>query len=198
MIHAIDANATLLDAARLFAELRETKARSITFLELFNLYLELKSHRSEIYRKELANTKNRLSMFHNVLVCDLKSQELEKVLAKLPPASRNAVMRYLRAVFNVGVRRGYLSMNPVSALEFVHRPRKEVKVLSPQEFERMFGAAFTDDLGLLPYLIFCGYAGVRPKGEAARLEWRDYNWAEGRLEIRPEVTKGNQRRYVGA
>jgi integrase len=195
-LRSVDAEATLFDAAKLYVADYQQKSRSVSFAQLFDLYLELKSHRSNVYRKELLITKNRLSMFHDIKVYDLESAKLEKVLAKFPPAARNAVMRYLRAVFNVGIRRGYLKTNPITALEFVHRPRKEVEVLEPQQFARMLRAAFTDDLALLPYLVVCGFAGVRPKGEATRLEWRDYNWAEGRLEVRPEVIKGNQRRYV--
>jgi integrase len=196
LLGSVDPKATLFDAAKLYVASYQEKSRSVTFAELFDLYLELKSQRSEVYRKELLITKNRLSMFHEVRVCDLESAKLETALAKIPPASRNAMMRYLRAVFNVGIRRGYLRTNPITALEFIHRPRKEVEVLPPEQFEQMLNAALISDLALLHYLIVCGFAGVRPKGEASRLEWRDYNWTEGKLEVRPEVTKTNQRRYV--
>jgi integrase len=196
ILKEISPDLTLTQAALAFRERAQEESRSITFAELFDLYLQLKYHRSEVYKKELLITKNRLVMFHAIRVCDLEPAQLETVLAKIAPASRNAVMRYLRAIFNVGIRRGYLKTNPISALEFVHRPRKEVQLLSPEEFERMLNAAFANDPKLIPYLVVCGFAGVRPKGEAGRLEWRDYNWAEGKLEVRPEVTKTNQRRYI--
>jgi integrase len=60
----------------------------------------------------------------------------------------------------------------------------------------MLECALRDDLGLVPFLVVCGFAGVRPDGEALKIEWRDYTWAEGKLEVRPEITKTNQRRYI--
>jgi integrase len=196
LIRSVDPDATLLQAAKLFVDTTKAKARSITFLELFDLYLSLKSDRSESYRKELAITKNRLKEFHDQKVCDIRPEDIEAHVASISPASRNAILRYLKAIFNLGLRRDYLRSNPISALEMAYRPRKEVAVLLPEEFERMLNAALENDLSLVPYLVICGYAGVRPKGEAVRLEWRDYNWTEGKLEIRPEVTKNNQRRFV--
>ena len=145
---------------------------------------------------ELAITKRRLAQFHDRRVCDIQAPELELFLAKLRPGARNAVMRYLRAIFNVGVRRQYLSSNPILQLEFVRRPRKEVEILLPEQFRAMLECALRDDPGLVPFLVVCGFAGVRPDGEAVKIEWRDYNWIEGRLEVRPEITKTNQRRFV--
>jgi integrase len=196
LIRSVDPDATLLQAAKFFVDSAKAKARSISFLELFDLYLSLKSDRSESYRKELTITKNRLTQFHDQRVCDIAPEDIETFLAGISPASRNAILRYLKAIFNVGRRRGYLKSNPIDALEMTYRPRKEVTVLKPEEFERMLKAALESDLSILPYLVVCGYAGVRPEGEATRLEWRDYDWTEGKLEVRPEITKNNQRRFV--
>ena len=43
---------------------------------------------------------------------------LLKVALFAAMAPRNACMRYLRAVFNFGIKRGYLAENPVSRLDF--------------------------------------------------------------------------------
>jgi integrase len=196
LIHSIDRDATLFQAAQLFADAHAAKARSVTFAELFDLYLKLKNDRSEVYLNELTITKRRLAQFHDRRVCDIQAPELESFLVKLRPGARNAVMRYLRAIFNVGVRRQYLSSNPILQLEFVRRPRKEVEILLPEQFRAMLECALRDDSGLVPFLVVCGFAGVRPDGEAVKIEWSDYDWAEGRLEVRPEITKTNQRRFV--
>jgi integrase/recombinase XerD len=196
LVHSIDPKATLFQAAQLFADAHAAKARSVTFAELFDLYLELKNDRSKVYLNELTITKRRLAQFHDRRVCDIQAPELESFLVKLRPGARNAVMRYLRAIFNVGVRRQYLSSNPILQLEFVRRPRKEVEILLPEQFRAMLECALRDDPGLVPFLVVCGFAGVRPDGEAVKIEWSDYDWAEGRLEVRPEITKTNQRRFV--
>ena len=195
MIRAIDASATLTQAAKLFVDTAKAKSRSIPFVELFDLYLNLKRDRSEVYRKELAITKKRLSQFHQQRVCDIKASDLEAFLDKLGPGARNAIMRYLRAIFAVGVRRGYLATNPISQLEFARRHRTEIQILTPEQFQAMLESALRDP-PLLPFLLVCGFAGVRPDGETLKIEWRDYNWTEGRLEIRAEITKTNERRFV--
>jgi integrase len=196
LLRTLSEEATLLDAAKIYVETRKERQRSVTFAELFDLYLEIKNDRSQVYLNELAITKRRLAQFHDRRVCDIEANELEKFLTKLTPGARNAVMRYLRAIFNVGIRRRYLSSNPILQLEFVRRPRKEVEILLPEQFRAMLECALRDDPGLVPFLVVCGFAGIRPDGEAVKIEWSDYNWAESRLEVRPEITKTNQRRFV--
>jgi integrase len=196
LLRTLSEEATLLDAAKIYVETRKERQRSVTFAELFDLKLEIKNDRSQVYLNELAITKRRLAQFHDRRVCDIEANELEKFLTKLTPGARNAVMRYLRAIFNVGIRRRYLSSNPILQLEFVRRPRKEVEILLPEQFRAMLECALRDDPGLVPFLVVCGFAGIRPDGEAVKIEWSDYNWAEGRLEVRPEITKTNQRRFV--
>jgi hypothetical protein len=61
LIHSIDPNATLFQAARFFVDAANARSQSITFAELFDLYLSLKSDRSRVYLNELAITKRRLS-----------------------------------------------------------------------------------------------------------------------------------------
>ena len=54
-------------------------------------------------------------------------------------------------------------------------------------------------LGLLPFLVFGFFAGVRPKGELQELEWRDVDLSDREkpaIIIRPEVSKTNRRRFV--
>ena len=197
LIHAVDRNATLLQAAQLFAETHRAKAH-IPFVQLFDLYLEKSRGRKPKYLRELGLTKKRLAAFHALTVCDIRTEELEAFLSKLRPGAHNAQLRYLRAIFAYGIKRKYLASDPTGPLDFIIRPRKEVEILSPESFRAMLECAFEHDLELVPYLVICGFAGVRPddEGEACKIDWADYTWAEGKLEIRAEITKNNGRRYV--
>ena len=48
-----------------------------------------------------------LAVLAIIAVCDLAPAELERALSRISGGNRNAVMRYLRAIFNHGIKRGY-------------------------------------------------------------------------------------------
>jgi integrase len=105
-------------------------------------------------------------------------------------------MRYLRAVFFFGIKRGYLVDNPIARLDFTEVKRKEVVTVPLDQVAKMLNHALTEDLNLLPYLVFGCFAGVRPDGELQKVEWRDIKLSENAIVIRPEVSKTNRRRFV--
>jgi len=49
---------------------------------------------------------------HDRLACDIGPRDLEPILNMMTPGARNPVMRYLRAIFNYGIKGGYLTENP--------------------------------------------------------------------------------------
>ena len=106
---------------------------------------------------------------------DIASADLAPLIDKLSPGARNPVLRYWRAVFNLGIRRGYLIKNPVEGLDFEQRKRKEVETLTAAQVKKMLEAALVDDLQLLPFLVLGLFCGVRPDGELQKIEWRDFD-----------------------
>jgi integrase len=187
-------NVDLLDAVRAFVKNHQERIASLPFLDLFNRYLEDKKDRNPAYLKELKFTRDRFPNLHAQMVCDITPRELESLLSPLTPGARNPIMRYWRAVFNHGIKRGYLTQNPVSSLDFVRRPRKEVVTVPTGQVEAMLRHALEKDRQLLPYLILGFFCGIRPDGELQKLEWSDI--IEGQVVIRPEVSKTNRRRFV--
>jgi len=105
-------------------------------------------------------------------------------------------MRYLRAVFSYGIKRGYLTDNPIGRLDFTQWPRCEIVTILNEQVDAMLNHAFENDLGLLPFLIFGFFAGIRPDGEFQKLEWLNVKFPEATIVIRPEVSKTNRRRFV--
>jgi integrase len=186
----------LLDAVRGYAVSHKTRTASIPFLELFNLYLEAKQDRNPEYLRELRITLDRWPELHSKLAYDITPQELGAILDQLSPGARNPVMRYWRAVFNFGVKRGYLAENPIARLDFASRPRRGVETISVNQVSRMLAHALAEDLKLLPYLIFGFFAGVRPEDESMGLEWRDFDPVDGVLTMRSEITKTARRRFI--
>jgi integrase len=192
----LDGSATLLDAVRGFLAVQHVRRSSITFLDLFNRFLEAKKDRNEQYRRELRITRDRFPKLHGRLVVDISHNDLEPLLAQISPGGRNSVMRYLRALFNYGIKRGFLIENPISRLDFADRPRQEVEILSNKQVEGMLQHALAEDLKLLPFLVLGIFCGIRPDGELQKLEWRDLDLADSMVVIRPEVSKTRRRRFI--
>ena len=192
----LDGSASLLDAVKGWLAIQKVRRSSITFLALWDQFLEAKKDRNEQYQRELRFTRDRFPQFHNRLVADLTHRDLEPPLLKISPGGRNPVMRYLRAVFNYGIKRGYLIENPISRLDFADRPRKEVETLTNEQVGKMLNDALANDLDILPFLTLGIFCGIRPDGELQKIEWRDISLADKVVTIRPEVSKTNRRRFV--
>jgi len=118
-------NISLLSAVRSFLQAHKARTASVTFLVLFNQFLDAKVDRNPEYLKELRITRDRFPDLHERIVSDISHRDLEPLLAPISPGGRNTVMRYLRAVFNYGIKREYLTSNPIVRLDFADRPRRE-------------------------------------------------------------------------
>jgi integrase len=185
----------LPEAVRAFLAAHEQRMASISFLELFNQFLEAKSDRNPEYLRELRITRDRFPALHQRKVSEITPLELETILSPLTPGARNPVMRYLRAVFFFGIKRGFLKENPISRLDFAERKRKEIETIPTGNVEAMLKHALKNDLALLPYLVFGFFSGIRPDGELQKLEWDDAKLSSKEIVIRPEVSKTNRRRF---
>jgi integrase len=187
--------ASLKDAALHYLSTLRERSKSITFFELFNRYLEFKQNRTAKYLNELRITRDRFKSLHEARVCDITPGILEPLLLPIPTANRNAIMRYLRAVFTYGVKRSYLTANPIARLDFTDIARKEVEILEPEQVRKLLEDALANDLELLPFLVLGFFSGIRPDGELTKLEWRDIDLSDRAVTIRSEVSKTRRRRF---
>jgi integrase len=187
----------LLDAVRSYIEDHKRRTASVSFVELFNQFLEAKSDRNPEYLRELRITRDRFPTLRKKMVSDVTPRELEAILSPLTPGALNPVMRYWRAVFFYGIKQGYLKENPVLRLDFAKRKRKEIETIPNDKVEAMLTHALNHDLQLLPYLVFGLFSGVRPDGELQKILWSDVTLVGEKKEIviRPEVSKTNRRRF---
>jgi integrase len=185
----------LLEAVHSALALQRMQAASIPFCELFTQFIEAKAHRSLPYQKELGWTRDRFPQLHARLASDITAPELERILKPLSPGARNPVMRYLRAVFNYGIKRGLLAENPIARLDFIERPRREVEVISNEHVAMMLEHALSEDLPLLPFLVLGFFCGIRPDGELQKLGWSDIHLADKTVVIRSEISKTKRRRF---
>src|SRR5258708_34805678 len=189
-------NATLLDVVTEWLKIHRDRTASTTFVQLYNEFLEAKKDRSPKYLTELRITRDRWPNLHPLVVSDITHRTLSPIIGKLSRGARNPVLRYWRAVFNYGIKRGYLAENPVNGLDFERRRSKEVETLSVPQVRKMLEHALEHDLRLLPYVCLGVFCGCRPEGELTEVEWRDIDLDDRVVTIRPEVSKTHRRRFI--
>jgi integrase len=105
-------------------------------------------------------------------------------------------MRHLRAYFNFGIKRGYLTENPISRLDFAEVARKEVETVSAKDVEAMLTDALANDPDLLPFLTLGFFCGIRPDGELQKLHWSDVDLTDRIVTISPTIARTKRRRFV--
>jgi integrase len=180
------------------AHLRHEKVRtaSQSFEELFDLYLKENQGNTEAYLYKLEKTKERFPKLRHKLVCDITHEDLEPVLYELRASMRNSEMRHLKAVFKLGIKKGYLESNPVERLSFAKLNRKEVETIPVAIAEKMLLYSLQIDWELFPFLVLGFFCGCRPNGELEKIEWRDVSIADKVLTIRSDVSKTPRKRFV--
>jgi site-specific recombinase XerD len=196
-IDTIDANEAiqLLKRHAIKHEIRRPKLRDIADEWIERWFDRHRSVSLAKHQQSLRYTKERLKRLHTIKVSNLRKDEIEDALWKLPPASFNAHVRRIRSVLAFGMKHGYLATNPALLVETIKRPRVDVKVLPVETVELMLRTAQTNAPDLLPFLCISLFAGVRVE-EQFRLLWSDFNLEDRLLRIRPEVSKTNRARTV--
>src|SRR5437868_5109218 len=124
---------TLNTAVADFIQRRKATAQSVTFEELFERFTVSKKNRSAAYLRGLKYTLPRFPGLHGRTVAEIQPQDIEAEMNGMTASVRNAFQRNLRAVFNFGVKRGWLASNPVLKLDFEAVKRSEVVTLTPEE-----------------------------------------------------------------
>ena len=186
--------ASLIEAVNHYLRWRKAQDASVTFEELFAKFSEAKKHRSQAYRAALRQAPTRFAALSERRVCDITSAEVDDCTPEMSISVRNAFLRVLRAAFNFAIRRGWCGANPISRIEMASLKSRR-QILTNEQVVALLNTTIDRDIELLPYQLFCTFAGIRPK-EVERLYWRHVNIAEKHVEIPDECSKTETRRIV--
>jgi integrase len=196
LLDARQPGVSLLSIVRQYFAIEDRRTQSVSLAALFDEYVAAKSHRTQKYLGELNKARKPLQSLLSVQVCDLEAPELDKALSTISPGNRNAMMRYLRALFNHGIKRGYLNDNPVARLDFAHRPRREVETVPYPIVSGMLNHALEQDLELIPFLVLGFFCGIRPDGELQKILWSDIDLVDRVVTISSDVSKTKRKRFI--
>ncbi len=133
------------------------------------------------------------------------------------PTSWNSMLTQLNALFNYAVRKGYITRNPLNALDRKHVAEREITPLTPANLRALLRACrpptaaelalskdtpaairhalSLDTSALAPYIAIAAFAGIRPT-EASRLKWGDINLEDGCISVRRTASKTGGARHV--
>ena len=185
----------LLQAVEQVLQLKRMRENSVTFKSMFETFIDAKKDkRSGPYLTALRCTLPRFAALHGKLACEITASEIESQLAGTTPSVHNAFLRYLRAVFNFGIRRGWCDENPVKRIE-MHSLKMRKEILTNAQVIALLKAVYENDFELLPYHVLSIFAGIRPK-EVERLAWSNINMEEHFIEVPDEKSKTSIRRIV--
>jgi integrase len=190
------ASYTLLGIVQDFAGRERQACKSVTLEALIDEYVAARAAgASSVYLTTIKGLKARLPGLGHRMVSSLTPGDLETWLRGLTASMRNATLRYLKAILNYGVKRGYLAENPVARIDFAAERRGEVQIWQADEVQRLLEDCLARDLELLPYRLFTIYCGIRPHGEMSRLRWSDVNLAKRVVKLQASITKKGRTRY---
>lgn len=149
----------------------------MAFLELLNLRLDyVRAYKSQKYYLDHIYTARKLAKEWRRLNCgEVTIQMVQGYLikrAKVSAFTANKELRYLRALFNFGIKRGMLKTNPTQGLEFMPVAKKIKYIPSKEDVARVLLAAEPETQD---YLVAIMDTMARV-GEINRLDWRGVNF----------------------
>ena len=93
---------------------------------------------------------------------------------------------FLGILFNSAVRMGEIAKNPVLGVDRPTVPSKEMRVLSPQDWERVRSYMESNAPHFLMAFTLLITSGVR-RGELSGFQWRDIDFTRGMVQVRRSV-----------
>ena len=125
---------------------------------------------------------------------DLRASEITQRGRVRSKATVNRDVAVLSAIMKLAVRRGELRENPVTKVQWYGNLPKRDRVLTDDE-EIQILSALKDNAELRDKFEILLYTGLR-RSELFRLEWRDIDFEQGLIRLRPETTKTAKGRVI--
>jgi integrase/recombinase XerD len=109
-------------------------------------------------------------------------------------ATRRSKLTDIRTLFSFSIKKGYRVDNPAKEIEKPRFDEKPPEILTPDQCRELLQTVVDQDLGLVPYVSVCLFAGLRPEQEASQLDWSDFKATT--VEVRAATAKSRKRRLV--
>ena len=172
----------------------DATSKSVTLAVAWEDYVKAKSGSSPVYLKNLRRCLSRLSSLAAKVVAHITPADIEAAFGGVPPSSRQILGKMLNAVLNHGIKRDWLTINPMAKVDRIPVPKGETITLAPAQATALMQAAERRP-DFIAYHAIAMFAGVRPY-ELERLTWGEVDLVEGHITITAAQSKTNRRRIV--
>lgn len=172
-----------------------------TVQEVFTAYMEAKAKANRRPRT-IQDARSKLYRFveqhENSGIHAISTDDLDRWLdaQKFQDASRVAYIRHFLAFFNFAQKKRHCEGNPALALEKPALDERMPEIHTVAQMRAILTTAQQIAPEMLPYFAIGYFAGLRPENELAGLDWRDIDFENGKILVRPETAKKRRSRYV--
>ena len=161
------------------------------FLELVNIRLDyLQTHKSERYYQEYVfKAREWVKLWGSLMCSEITDRHIEKFITlrkKVSPFTANKEIRYLRALFNYGIKKKRISNNPIAVIDFIPEEKRLRYVPPAEDIEKVISIAAQDTQD---YLIALRDSMAR-MGEINRLVWDDVDFRNRHIILYTRKKKG--------
>ena len=110
--------------------------------------------------------------------------------------TRDNYRRAVVGLFNYGTKRGLCERNPALGLALSGRDESMPSILTPKQSQDLLAAAVIHAPDMVPFFAIGLFAGLRPKNELARLDWRNIDFKARTIMVDPATAKRRRSRFV--
>lgn len=158
-------------------ELKQTTSTDMPFLTLVNKRLdEVKQRLShEHYMDTVYHARRWVGRWENLQCSQITPDEitaLRNERSRISAQTANKELRYLRSLFNWGIRKGFIVENPANRADMMRVEKKEKYVPSNEDIEKVFSLATPEQREYLT----CIRETLARSREINTLLWRDVNF----------------------
>ena len=175
-------------------KLTETTQTDMDFLTLANKRLDyVKRYNSkEHFRHVLYHTRRWIKEWKDLSCSEITSGMVETYIMKRADVSANTAnkeLRYLRAIFNYGIKRNFISHNPTDGIDFLPVEKNKRYVPPKEDVYKVISIADPDTQDYLWSLLLT----AARMNEINSLTWDDVNFEDRSVTLWTRKKKGGNR-----
>ena len=165
-----------------------------TFGDLATQYMEkyAKKHKRSWFKDEQALKRDLLPRFRHRKAASIQRREaiglLEEIADRGAPVGANRTLEIMRRIYNWGIEREIVSLNPCQRIKKIGVERHRERVLNDDEIRAVW-TAFEQETPRMCAHFKLRLLTLQRGGEISRMRWNDLDLSSGWWTIPPEFTK---------